>query len=153
MNCDQSSQVQAYYDNELPAGERETVERHLAECAACSELLGDLRAMSREIGSAQRPMLNAGCQRRLEQAWWAARDRGVLRLAEWLTAAAAAVMVGALLLWSNGKGANPVAEAPSMNMQAEAVLPPTETRDEVASNDVDLAEWIASDLSTEPAHC
>ena len=38
------------------------------------------------------------------------------------------------------------------NEQTDVILPPVEPRDEVASNDVDLAEWIASDLSVDPAH-
>ncbi len=109
--------------------------------------------MSAQMALMTRPAMNADVQRRLEQAWWAARDRGVLRLAEWLTATAAAVMVGALLFWSNGSRPN-MAEVPAstMSIQTEAVVPPAETRDEVASNDVDLAEWIASDLSLEPSH-
>jgi len=166
MNCEQSSQVQAYYDNELPAGERAAVERHLAECGSCSELLSDLRAMSLEMAKVSRPAMSADARRRLEQAWWAARDRGVLHLAEWLTAAAAAILVGALLFWSDtGAHANRMAEAPGgngMNVQAmnvqmpseqtDVMLPPVEARDEVASNEVDLAEWIASDLSVDPAH-
>ena len=39
MNCEQSWQVQAYYDDELSADARREMEAHLRECAACQQEL------------------------------------------------------------------------------------------------------------------
>src|SRR5687767_5777805 len=97
MNCEREAQVQAYHDGELPAEQRESMEQHLRECADCAALLVELRQMSAMVASAPRMEMTADSLRRLEQAWWRQRDRGVLRLAEWLTAAAAAVIIGTLV--------------------------------------------------------
>jgi anti-sigma factor RsiW len=148
MSCDQTSQVQAYYDGELSPDHRQTVAEHFPTCAECARLLADLEELSKAIVSAPRASMSADARRRLEQAWWAARDRGVLHLAEWLTAAAAAVLVGALMFWSDGERATPAPQQ-AMAWQTDALMPPAESRDEVASNVVDLAEWMANDLSAD----
>ena len=148
MSCDFNTKVMAWYDGELPAGERAAVESHLSTCAECTELVSALRATSQAIVNAPRATMSADALKRLEQSWWANRDRGVLRLAEWLTAAAAAVLVGALMFWSDGDRAVPVQASA---WQAAAVMPPSETHEEVASNVVDLAEWMASDLEADRA--
>jgi len=81
-----------------------------------------------------------------------ARDRGVLRLAEWLTAAAAAVLIATLIFWSNGQRTSQTA---TIAWPAEAEIAPVSTRadahEEVASNGVDLAEWVANDLAGDRA--
>ena len=148
MSCDRNAKVQAWYDGELPEGDRAGVEQHLRECAECAQVVAELRQMSQMLVAAPRVQMGADAKRRLEQAWWANRDRGVLRMAEWLTAAAAAVLVGALMFWSDGdRPVQPPTQVASW--EPEAVMPPTEARDELASNDVTLAEWMANDLSVE----
>lgn len=148
MSCDRSAQVEAWYDGELPESDRAAVEQHLRECADCTQLVAELRQMSQMLVAAPRAQMGADAKRRLERSWWANRDRGVLRMAEWLTAAAAAVLVGALMFWSEGeRPSQPPTQVATW--QSDAVMPPTETRDEVASNVVTLAEWMANDLSVE----
>src|SRR2546423_12385695 len=96
MSCDFNARVMAWYDDELAASERAAVEAHLTTCAECAAFAASLRATSRMIVEAPRASMGADARKRLEQAWWAARDRGVLHLAEWLTAAAAAGAVATL---------------------------------------------------------
>ena len=152
MSCDFSSKVMAWYDDELTASERAAVEMHLAWCASCAEFAAALRATSRMIVEAPRATMSSEARKRLEQAWWASRDRGVLRLAEWLTAAAAAVLIATLIFWSNGQRTSQTA---TIAWPAEAEIAPVSTRadahEEVASNGVDLAEWVANDLAGDRA--
>ena len=145
MSCQRESQVQAYHDGELPAEQRESVEQHLRECADCAGLLAELRQLSAMVTSAPRVEMSADAVRRLEQAWWRQRDRGVLRLAEWLTAAAAAVIIGTLI-YSPQPNQRSSSES-AMAWQAEALTPPAQVRDEASSDVVAVAEWIANDLS------
>ena len=42
-----------------------------------------------------------------------------------------------------------MAQTPTVAWQAEAALTPVETREEVASNVVDVAEWMANDLAVD----
>jgi hypothetical protein len=45
MHTQWTDQLSAYLDGELPSDERDHLERHLAECAACAQVLEDLRAV------------------------------------------------------------------------------------------------------------
>jgi hypothetical protein len=68
----------------------------------------------------------------------------MMRIAGWLTAAAAALLIGALL----------TAPTPAENVpmkaglwEAMAVMPPAETPGEANSDLVQVAQWMADDLS------
>jgi len=81
MNCDRLTQVHAYHDGELPAEQRAALEAHMRACAECSELLGELQNVSRMLAAAPILEMSPEVRARLEQSWWASRDRGVLRVA------------------------------------------------------------------------
>src|SRR2546423_10948053 len=104
MSCDNIRQVHAYHDGELPLIERARVEAHLRGCGDCAALLAELRRMSQLVAAARVADMPQDAMHRLEQSFWAARarDRGVLRLAEWMTGVAAAVLIGAAGLWERG---------------------------------------------------
>jgi hypothetical protein len=73
-----------------------------------------------------------------------AEERGVFRLAEWLTAAAAAVLlVGVLGLFQPQKTHT---SAPDVWEQA-AVAYPTEVESTARADSIQLAEWIRTDLA------
>src|SRR6187551_798420 len=103
MSCDRAAQVQAYHDRQLGPAAREAFELHVENCSECAALLGELRAISQAIADAPLPIV-AGAQlnQRLYDAWYVAQQRGVLRMSSWLTGAAAAVLIGALLLTPKG---------------------------------------------------
>jgi anti-sigma factor RsiW len=145
MTCPREGQVHAYHDGELPAEQRAELEQHLHECGDCAALLAELRSLSAALRAAPFSSMNPQAQRRLEQSWWRQRDRGVLRLAEWLTAAAAAVIVISLANFPH----SPTRMAPegAMAWQTEALIPPAQTRDDPTSDVVAAAEWMANDLS------
>ena len=146
MSCEFETQIHAYHDGELPANQRALLEAHLKECDECTELLADLRRMSRLVAAAPMADMPGAVVGRIEAAWKSARgDRGVLRIAEWLTGAAAAVLLGALLLWPSQVGE---ATAHAGTWQATAVMPPAEVRgDDAVPDVVGAAQWMANDLS------
>ena len=49
--------VELYFYDEVDAAERARVEAHLAECAACRQVLGDLRVINHALAS--RPAVDA----------------------------------------------------------------------------------------------
>jgi hypothetical protein len=87
--------------------------------------------------------------RRMKQAWWANQDRGVRRIASWLTAAAAVVML-TTTLWSpttrDGTDNNAFAPA-SSSWQTVALTPPADTQDEPQDESITAAQYIANDLA------
>jgi len=145
MNCDRSSQVQAYYDGELPAAEGALVEAHLRECAACREMLADLRGLSSAIAMAGMREASDEAVRRFGRAWKVARDRGVIRLAGWLTAAAAAVLMAVLVGKPGTQGIE--SSGQSAVWETAATTPPAEIEEDGGSDQLAMAQWMADDLS------
>src|SRR4051812_18269813 len=102
MTCERAAQVHAYHDGECSPEVRVAIESHLADCEECTALLGDLRRMSQVVARAPLAAMPVGLPDRVERRAWArAGDRTVLRIASWLTAAAAAVLIAALPFWRN----------------------------------------------------
>jgi anti-sigma factor RsiW len=148
MSCDKSAQVHAYHDDALATSGRVALEAHLESCADCQALLADLRGLSNLIAAAPLVTMSPEAMNRLAKSWRTARDRGLLRITSWLTAAAAAVLVGALLFVSDRNGTiNPTLLTSSEPAwETVAVMPPLEA-DENVPEIVALATWMANDLS------
>jgi anti-sigma factor RsiW len=144
MTCQRSSQVHAYHDGELDATRRAVVEAHLERCDECRRLLEELKDLAALIGEAEVGEASGEAMARFEGAWGEARERGVMRIGAWLSGVAAALLVGALLTMPHGSGAAPV--KPGL-WEAMAVTPPAETQGEGNSDLVQVAQWMADDLS------
>jgi len=145
MSCEKIAQVQAYYDGELEPSLARSFEAHLERCAECRGLLDELQDLSSMLIRAPRREIPAlAVNRIVHNAWHGARDRGVLRIAGWLTAAAAALLVGSLLTAPRATTATPA--KPGL-WEAIAVMPPAETQGETNSDLVQVAQWMADDLS------
>src|SRR5437868_4252946 len=92
--------IDAYFDGELSANEREDVDRHLRGCAACARRLSDLGRLSAALRAAAEPESDAAIERlvraaRAARPARAAREAAVvaaLPLIRGLTAAAAIVL-------------------------------------------------------------
>ncbi|WP_428937140.1 anti-sigma factor family protein [Fontivita pretiosa] len=157
MMCDQTSRIHAYHDGELSAEQRVAVESHLADCPQCRALLEELREISRVLATAPMREMPQRAMSRMYGSWHKAiavraaqqRERSVRRLAEWLTAAAAAVLAVAVLhsrthpsdvLGPSNARNGASADEP---IPLVAMLPPAEE----ASSEMILAQFMANDLS------
>ena len=147
MPCDKAAQIHAYHDGELSPEQRSAVEAHLNECPACGELLADLRRVSAVIASAPMENISPIAMARLQRSFHVARDRGVLRVASWLTATAAAVLLGMLFVWSESTSNVTTVVSSGASWQTVAVMPPADGLDEPIPDLVLAAQWMANDLS------
>jgi anti-sigma factor RsiW len=144
MICSQRHNINRYHDGELPSAERAAVEMHLAGCEACRRSLDQLRSLSTLISRAERPLVGPTALER-----WSRHgrtgERAVLRVAGWMTATAAAVMIAALLTWPASRAGEASTAAASLDSTVLAVADASED----AGSDVVLAEWMANDLDGE----
>jgi anti-sigma factor RsiW len=152
MSCDRIEQVHAYYDGEMPPAQREQFEAHLNECAECRDLLSDLRRVSDLLAAAPLAELPPEAMTRFQQTWFAAAaDRGVMRIASWLTSAAAAILIGALLIWPSKIHDDTSVASVAPVWQAAAVTPPADVHENDSADLVVAAQWMANDLTPDPA--
>ena len=129
--------------------DRAALEAHLDQCADCRSLLADLRGLSHLIASASLAPMSPEAMARLSKTWHAARDRGLLRITSWLTAAAAAVLIGTLLMFHDRTAPTNTIIATTASepvWETAAVMPPLNA-DENVPEIVALATWMANDLS------
>src|SRR5947207_963209 len=93
MDCEYTHKIGALHDNELPAAERQELEKHVTACAQCRQELESLRRLSRLFATAtSAPAQDAGRKPEILRPAFS-RQVGTLRLAKMLLAAAAAVLV------------------------------------------------------------
>jgi anti-sigma factor RsiW len=151
MNCERSEQVHRYHDGELPAGERDALEAHLKSCGQCSGLLGELQSMSRILSAAPMAAISNDAMQRIRAARYVLPEAGVLRIAGWLTAAAAAVLLAALPIWREDYHVQAPAVANADALDIDAVTPPSDS--DGSRNDlVALSQWMSDDLSANERH-
>src|SRR5689334_24320321 len=93
--CSYSMQLSAYHDGELSPSEREQLERHVAACPACAAELEQFRRLSALLDTAPRPRLSDESRRELYALAPQVEEAGYLRIAKWMTAMAASVMLAA----------------------------------------------------------
>ncbi len=143
MTCDRSQEVSAYHDGELPAETARELEQHLAQCAACGVELAALRRLSQQVQAARLDEPPAGAlQLWMRRSHRAADDRSVRRLAGWMTAAAAALLVTATLSLQM----SPAEASPTLSEWELAMINPDA---DAAPQSVFLAQWMAADLSSD----
>ena len=157
--CEHAEQVELYYDGELPATLRAAFDAHLPSCAGCQTALAQLQQISGALRAAPLPDAPTAFTDRSFNAWVAARaadDAGLRRLAGWMTAAAAVVLIAAMLRVATVapmRIERPIAEASAgaiHDWELAAVMPPdrqTEDAGSGSANLVQLAQWMARDLS------
>ena len=109
MALEPSQPLDAFFDGELSPSDAARIETVLTP--ADHEYLGDAAAVAEALRSAPLPMPTANAHARWLANWQIARDRSVRRLAGWMTAAAAIVLVVTLGGSMNGSAqAQPLAE-------------------------------------------
>ena len=151
MHCERSEQVHRYHDGELPAGERDALEAHLKSCAECTELLRELQAVSRMFAGASMATAPDDAMQRIRAARYVLPDAGVLKIAGWLTAAAAAILLAALPVWRQEYHVEAPIATNTEVLDTVAVMPPGDN--ENSQNElVALAQWMSDDLSANERH-
>jgi anti-sigma factor RsiW len=146
MTCDKAAQVHAYYDGELPASQQQLMREHLLDCPECGRLLADLRRLSSLLAGASWPEVSAAAMQRLSRSWRVARDRGVRRVAEWLTGSAAAVLLAGLVLTPVTRPTD-TATPGGRSITWEAVVTSPAQLDDADQETVQIAQWLANDLA------
>src|SRR5262249_11419393 len=147
-----ASQIHAYHDGDLSPEARKALEKHLELCAECRELLAELQNLSQMFATVPLPEMPPRALNRMYGAWWPTaqvRDRGVRGLAGWLTAAAAAVLV-IVPTFSPSRTADYEPASSGAWQETIAFIPPAGPRDDSNAELVQVAQWLANDLSTEP---
>jgi len=147
MSCGQVHRVEAFYDGEMSSADRDAFAAHLVSCADCMAELDALQRLSRHVKSASIPSVSKDAFARFHGTVNVAEERGVLRLAEWLTVAAAAVLV--IGLTGLFRHDTTHASAPDVWEQA-AIAYPADHDPTVQSDVLQLTEWMRTDLS--PSH-
>jgi anti-sigma factor RsiW len=147
MMCEKIAQIHAYHDDMLSAEQRGQVEAHLASCDECRSLLADLRKLSGMLATVEFAEMPQRALSRMHGSWHAAKarqDRGIRRLAGTLTAAAAAILIFVPLhSMSQPRVDQNIAD------EAIAFVPPTSPREDANSDLVQVAQWMANDLSVD----
>ena len=144
MTCDRLDQVEAFHDGELSAADSAELAQHMQQCGACSARLDELRRWTMRLNEAPLPELPTGAIDRLYRVYRRSSDRAVLKVASWMTAAAAALLLGAL--WWRPARVSGERPAPAM-WESIAVMPPGESQGDAASELVQVAQWMADDFS------
>lgn len=159
MQCN-LEQLHRYHDGELDGDASRDVETHLADCRECQKALEELQRLSSIVAMTIMPVVDP---RRLtaisHAAWQSSNERGVRRLAGWITAAAAAVMLFAMVDFpSRQPGENgPLVQSTSITMvpfagsdwEQAAVTPMgvASLNAEEGNRDlVQFAQWMVTDL-------
>lgn len=152
--CNQTTQVHRYHDGQMNAQDAQAYEHHLQACPVCQAELASLREMSSLFAEASLPELSELSRARLHQAvdqrMNLAQERGVLRLAQWLSAAAAAVLVvcSVQLAFMNSTASADTSPTLAWEMTT-AMLTQDNTAGGIVSDEHSLAAWIVDDLSAD----
>jgi anti-sigma factor RsiW len=150
MECRCSSQIGSYLDDELRGEARAAFEAHLASCAACRSQLEELTRLGNLLRAAPLPTVSSATLTRIQKRCRAAEDeRRVARVAAWLTAAAAVVLIGALLPPMGGATDESLAASSDL-WQLAAVNPSAAMQVGAEQDPILLAQWMAEDLSPVP---
>ncbi len=141
-------EVGAYCDGELSGRKRARMAAHIEQCPDCAREVERLRGLSRLLAGASVPQMRPLFLAQLHGRVAPAREVGVVRFAQQLTAVAAAVLVVCCIwLWyvpgSGGANGGPTEGWESAALALQVEMPVDVSPDE------QLAEWIVQDLSQE----
>lgn len=144
-SCDYEQDIGPYLDGQLPPEASRVIRDHLEHCDSCQLEARRLETISRLVRSATVPTIPTGLLDDLHQRARRAGAQGVFRMAEWLTGAAAAIIIAcALVLGLTGTGDDAVALPSDWELTALGdPVDPTSTEPQ------QIARWLVEDLSEE----
>src|SRR5687767_14020786 len=138
MQCHSAPQVEAYHDGELSQPERALFEAHMRDCDACRTALAQSQALTEIVAGAPLTAMPEQSLERLRGSFdviraralgermaqeRATRERGVLRIAGWLTAAAAALLMAGLVMLPRSQRATPLVDGAPVSWDTAPVMP------------------------------
>lgn len=147
MICPDNQQLHRYHDQQLTTGQAAAVESHLRQCEYCRTELRALRRMSDMLFHAPLAEPNEQAMRRWTRSARQMRDSRIQRMAGWMMAAAAAIVLGIFGLWPNME----TAQADSLLGNVERVMLAGSADEQLPAN-LATARLFAADLSSESPH-
>jgi len=148
MECPLSILAHRVHDGEASPDEAARFAAHVATCDACRREAELVRWAGDAVRVARRPGPTLGMVERWANGTALAEDRRARRLAGWLTAAAAAVLVGlaAVQLARPAADGSAAAVAASVEWDAASTLALASAADEQVPETLLAARWMAADL-------
>jgi anti-sigma factor RsiW len=136
VGCEFNAMLGRYHDGELPIGKRAQFEQHLPACADCSAELEQMQSISQTLRAGIRPRASADFLSRLESLASNVEDVMIMRFVRRLTAAAAAILVGATLLWALHSAAPTptIAVGPTPSTDERILIDPETAANTAANN-------------------
>ena len=144
--CDWSNRLSAYHDGELSEADAASVESHLATCQICRYELGQYRQMALMLNRADIPELSAKALAGMKQQIDWEGNLVILRFARRMTGIAAAVLLAGTFWLVSANSSGGAAPSQVHDWEAAAVSPNADAMQQ-NPGDVQLAEWIETDLS------
>lgn len=147
MICPDNQQLHRYHDQQLTTEQAAAVESHLQQCERCRTQLRALRHLSDMLFHAPLTEPNEQAMRRWARSSRQMRDSRIQRMAGWMMAAAAAIVLGIFGLWPNME----TAQADSLLGNVERVMLAGSAEEQLPAN-LATARLFAADLSGESPH-
>jgi anti-sigma factor RsiW len=144
-SCSWTTRLSAYHDGELSSSDAMSVETHLAGCSLCQRELRDYRRMSLMVGRVDIPDMPVGALSQIKRQIRSEGNLLILRVARRMTGVAAAVLVAGCF-WLMRANADANVPTPVNDWEAAAVSPNVDATQQ-NPGDVQLAEWIQTDLA------
>ncbi|MFA7236143.1 MAG: hypothetical protein WC058_04690 [Phycisphaeraceae bacterium] len=144
MTCPDNQQLHRYHDWQLTTEQVAAIESHLQQCEHCRTQLRALRHLSDMLFHAPLAEPSEQAMRRWARSARRMRDSRIRHLAEWMTAAAATIVLGIFGLWPNME----TAQAGSLLGDVERVMLAGAADERLPANLV-TARLFAADLSGE----
>jgi len=105
LQCQFSSRLSAYLDDQLDADQHAMVSRHIASCAACQAELRAMKQISALFAAQEEPRLSQFSLHRLHKKVDAVMEESLIRLAHVLQAVAACVLIAGSIWLTLGRPA------------------------------------------------
>jgi anti-sigma factor RsiW len=106
--CEFNSLLGRYHDGELTGDALAGFQRHLPACASCVAELEEMQVISHTLRAGVMPTASAEFVGRLQELQSGVQDVTIVRFVRRLTAAAAAILVGATIFWSVRQQPTPI---------------------------------------------
>jgi anti-sigma factor RsiW len=153
--CNQSADLERYHDGELSSEHTARMKQHIASCQACQSELASLERLTALLVDVPMPELRPLALEQLHQQLDRhitgrlnqQAERGVMRLAKWLTAAAAVILLVSSMQLFLMQTAPASDGNPSLAWEMSNAMLSQESTTGGVSDEHSFAAWIVSDLS------